>query len=614
MLSEAICWILSNNYSIPYLIHLLDDFLVISRPDSIPAAHLTIVQKVFAKLGIPLAQAKTSGPSTSIEFLGINLDSLNFQASLPKEKIDRSILIASTLLNETHCSKRELLSVLGHLNFAMRIIPQGRSFVSHLLSLASSAHALEDLITLTSACQNELDAAPSVGFGGYYQGRWFAATWPPQLQELPQSLSSSALFELYPLVVATYLWGKEWSASSIIVHCDNEATVHWINKGRSHSSALMPFLRRLTRISASDQFIVTAKHVPEIQAASTRGGPPPNTSTSLFGTDIPVNHPLRSLLDSSFNSIFQAVSLRTLQTYLTAWRSFKSFHQTYNMPFPEFSLLTITSFISFLNVSKNLQASSIKGYLSGIQFFHKLIFNSTCPAISSPQTSMLIIGIQRAQPASPDKRQPITLDILTKCISTLRRGYHATHTSRTLDAMFTLAFFGFLRCSEMTTTSSFNPSVHPTISDLAVLDAETISFHIKQSKMDQFKRGHFIFIFNLQSPIQPYQTLLAYLHLRRSQAKVPSEPLFIDDSGRPASRFWFQNHLKSVLRQSGIPEEHFSSHSFRIGAATTAAQKGLSQQQIQALGRWTSEAFKSYIRTDRSLIKEAHRTLISQIV
>ncbi len=238
MLSEAICWILSNNYDVPYLVHLLDDFLIISPPDSIPAKHLLTTQKVFSELGIPLALDKTAGPSTSIEFLGINLDSQKFQASLPKEKIDRMILVASTLAANPICSKRELLSVLGHLNFAMRIIPQGRPFISHLLTLASSTHALEDQIALTDPFCNELslwisffkrwnglsffyknlisspvdiqlftDAAPSIGYGGFYQGRWFASTWPCQLSNLPQSAASSALFELYPIVIAAFLWG-----------------------------------------------------------------------------------------------------------------------------------------------------------------------------------------------------------------------------------------------------------------------------------------------------------------------------------------------------------------------------------------------------------------------
>nr|XP_055071049.1 carbohydrate-responsive element-binding protein-like [Misgurnus anguillicaudatus] len=359
------------------------------------------------------------------------------------------------------------------------------------------------------------------------------------------------------------------------------------------------------------QILTVSLCLSEIQAACTRSRPTPYSSTSLFRTDIPINHPLKSLLDASLDTILHAVSPRTLQTYLTAWKCFKTFHSSYNLIFPDFSMLTITSFISYLNHHKNLLASSIKGYLSGIQFFHKLIFGSPSPVIGSTQTSMLVKGIQRTHPTRPDARQPITLEILTKCISTLRRGYHSTNTAHTLDTMFILAFFGFLRCSELSITSNFNPNIHPTVSDLSLLDNDTISYFIKQSKTDQMRKGHFIYIFNLPSPIQPYQTLLAYLHFINSQARSTSDPLFTDDYKRPVTRFWFQKHLKTVLLQSGIPADLFSSHSFRIGAATTAAQKGLSQQQIQALGRWSSEAFKTYIRSNRSHIKEAQRTLIS---
>ncbi|XP_026059296.1 uncharacterized protein LOC113043958 [Carassius auratus] len=350
--------------------------------------------------------------------------------------------------------------------------------------------------------------------------------------------------------------------------------------------------------------------VSEIQDAGSRGGQFPNASSSIFRTDIPVTHPLKPLLDTSLDTILQAVSPRTLQTYVTAWRCFKTFHVSYNLPFPDFSLLTITSFISYLNSIKSLQVGSIKGYLSGIQFFHKLIYGAPSPEINNSQTSLLIKGIQRSQPNRPDTRQPITSDILTQCIYTLRTGYLSLHIARTLDAMFILAFFGFLRCSELAITSKFDPKTHPTISDLSVIDNETISFLIKQSKTDQTKKGHLIYIFKLSSPIQPFQSVLAYLQWRTSQANCHLDPLFIDESNKPVTRFWFQKHLKSVLQHSGIPAKNFSSHSFRIGAATSAAQKGLSQQQIQALGRWSSDAFQSYIRTNRFHIKKAHQTLI----
>ncbi len=116
------------------------------------------------------------------------------------------------------------------------------------------------------------------------------------------------------------------------------------------------------------------------------------------------------------------------------------------------------------------------------------------------------------------------------------------------------------------------------ISDLNIIDNETISFFIKQSKADQAKKGNFIY-FNLSS-IQPYQAVSEYLRLRISQAKSPLEPLFLDHAKKTTSLAWFQKHLRSVLLSAGILAKYFSSHSFRIGAATSAAQKGLTGQQI----------------------------------
>ncbi len=136
------------------------------------------------------------------------------------------------------------------------------------------------------------------------------------------------------------------------------------------------------------------------------------------------------------------------------------------------------------------------------------------------------------------------------------------------------SFFGF---SELTISSKFDPAINPIISHLTILDSETISFLIKQSKTDQVKKGHFVYIFNLSSPIQPYQAVREYLRLRIFQAKSPLEPLFLVHAGKPASRTWFQKHLKAVLLSAGISAKKMSSHSFRIGAATSAAQKGLTK-------------------------------------
>lgn len=154
---------------------------------------------------------------------------------------------------------------------------------------------------------------------------------------------------------------------------------------------------------------------------------------------------------------------------------------------------------------------------------------------------MLIIGIRTTQPSRPDASQTITIEVLTKCITTLHRGYHSLHTVRILNAIFILAFCGFLRCLEISTTSNFNPTVDFTVSDLSVLDSETILYFIKQCKTDKTRKGHSIYIFNLHSQIQHYQTLLAYLHFRRSHAKSSPDPLFVDNSNHPTHVSGYKN-------------------------------------------------------------------------
>ncbi len=46
----------------------------------------------------------------------------------------------------------------------------------------------------------------------------------------------------------------------------------------------------------------------------------------------------------------------------------------------------------------------------------------------------------------------------------------------------------------------------------------------------------------------------------------------------------------------GIPEAGISGHSFRIGAATAAAESGSTDEEVKALGRWKSREYKGYIR------------------
>jgi len=48
-------------------------------------------------------------------------------------------------------------------------------------------------------------------------------------------------------------------------------------------------------------------------------------------------------------------------------------------------------------------------------------------------------------------------------------------------------------------------------------------------------------------------------------------PLFILENGRLLSKTKFVDHVHQVLLSTGLPAHLYAGHSFRIGAATTAA-------------------------------------------
>jgi hypothetical protein len=70
-----------------------------------------------------------------------------------------------------------------------------------------------------------------------------------------------AFLELYPIVVAAVLWGKDWTGKRILFYCDNSAVVDIIKKHRSSDLKISSLVRTLCFCAAKNNFDAYSEHL-----------------------------------------------------------------------------------------------------------------------------------------------------------------------------------------------------------------------------------------------------------------------------------------------------------------------------------------------------------------
>ena len=233
--------------------------------------------------------------------------------------------------------------------------------------------------------------------------------------------------------------------------------------------------------------------------------------------------------------------------------------------------------------------------VAAIAFVNKL-YNAPNPLHHFLIIKMLEGG--RKAGTQPDTRRPITLSILHRLTAALTIVHRDQYPILLLKAMFLTAFHAFLRVGEFTVRSRGDTSGHTLQAadctvNFAARSPSSVSLKLMSSKHKQ-STPSFITIPANNTPNCPALTLHQYLKLARPQGG----PLFQFSNGTPVTRQYFQSQLHKTLKAAGIDNSLYKTHSFRIGAATEAVTSlGLPDHEIQRLGRWSSNAFRSYIRT-----------------
>ena len=303
----------------------------------------------------------------------------------------------------------------------------------------------------------------------------------------------------------------------------------------------------------------------------------------------------------------------TRRTYQAGINKFVHFCTVYNISNPlPVSQSVLCLFISYLAKS-GLAYGTIRTYLAAIRYL-QISQDLPEPRESSmPKLSLVERGIRRVKSIEETGRVrlPITPNILRQ-LRALWAGNANEFDTIMLWAACCTAFFGFFRLGELTSqsTSGRSSAYGVSVGDVAVDNQENpsvIRIHLQKSKTDQFGRGVDIYMGRTGEDLCPMSALLAYLAVRGKE----SGPLFRLKDGRYLTKDIFITRVRSALTVLGYDSSAYAGHSFRIGAATTAAEQGVEDSVIKMLGRWESSAYQLYVRASSQMLASMSKRLVT---
>ena len=104
----------------------------------------------------PTSLEKIADPSTTLPFLGIELDTIKLEARLPEDKLCKLQEQVSQWVGRKDAKKREILSLVGSLQHATKVVHCGRAFVSRMYATAAKLREMHFHTRLNAEFRSDL--------------------------------------------------------------------------------------------------------------------------------------------------------------------------------------------------------------------------------------------------------------------------------------------------------------------------------------------------------------------------------------------------------------------------------------------------------------------------
>ena len=157
-LATSIHWILQHRCGVRHILHYLDDFFIAGSPNSTEYSNnINTMLSLCEHINAPVKSSKIEGPSTQLSFLGIVIDTELMKVSISDERRNDLLSAIQSFTTRHKCTKQQLLSLIGKLSFACKVIPAGRIFLQRLIDLSYTVSRLHHHIRLNTEARLDLN-------------------------------------------------------------------------------------------------------------------------------------------------------------------------------------------------------------------------------------------------------------------------------------------------------------------------------------------------------------------------------------------------------------------------------------------------------------------------
>ena len=272
-ISNFVYSVLTDVYNLQ-AVNYLDDFLLLGHTKEEAQLAQNIVIKTLRYLGFYISWAKVTPPSKICRYLGLDVDSIEMELRLPKDKLEKLIISVNHFKDKSSISKQELESLGGLLSHCSHIVNGGRTH-SHRFYDLYKIVLNNDLkrIKLGLAAKEEVKwwanfsktfngknkiiypeyELPLVsdsslkGFAIYKGEEWLTGSWDDSLildNDKCNHIISSPSFdnynktninelELWPIISGLRVWYPDLKGKSVSIFTDNTQVYHMVRKGTS---------------------------------------------------------------------------------------------------------------------------------------------------------------------------------------------------------------------------------------------------------------------------------------------------------------------------------------------------------------------------------------------